>query len=85
MAVQSLYRNLRKNWGKKIKIVPCHNMIKTRLLNLIDLFKIYLNEVLKRWKAKCRGRGIPLTDQSCLYTLPFANDQVMYVEVIEST
>jgi len=40
------------------------------------LFKIYLEAVLKNWKHKCHGMGIPIGDET-LYTLLFADDQVV--------
>ena len=40
------------------------------------LFKVYLEEVLKCWKMKCRGMGIPV-GKDTLYTLLFADDQVL--------
>lgn len=43
------------------------------------LFKIYLEEVLRRWKNKCKHMGIPLTDYT-LYTLCFADDQVVVAQ-----
>lgn len=41
------------------------------------LFKIYLEHVLKEWKRKCAGMGVPLNDQETLFTLCFADDQVV--------
>ncbi len=41
------------------------------------LFKIYVNEVLQKWKRSCAGMGIPLDMYSTLYTLQFADDQVI--------
>ena len=41
------------------------------------LFKIYLNEALKRWRRACGGMGIQLNDDKTLYTLHFADDQVV--------
>lgn len=40
------------------------------------LFKIYLYEALKEWRAKCKGMGIPIGNDY-LYTLHFADDQVI--------
>jgi hypothetical protein len=40
------------------------------------LFKIYVAEGLKRWKRKCRGMGIELSENTNLCTLPFADDRV---------
>ncbi|XP_044745745.1 uncharacterized protein LOC123307480 [Coccinella septempunctata] len=44
------------------------------------LFKIYLNEALKRWRRSCHGMGIQLTDDTALYTLHFADDQVVIAQ-----
>lgn len=41
------------------------------------LFKIYAAAALKQWKRKVRGMGIQLNDDMCLYTLQFADDQVV--------
>lgn len=43
------------------------------------LFKIYLEEVLKSWKRKCHRMGITIGDET-LYTLLFADDQVIIAE-----
>lgn len=43
------------------------------------LFKIYLEAALNKWKKKCTNMGIPLTD-STLYTLCFADDQVIIAQ-----
>ena len=40
------------------------------------LFKIYINEALKKWKKHCEVMGIPINDKF-LYTLLFADDQVV--------
>lgn len=40
------------------------------------LFKIYLEEALRAWKQKCCGMGVPIDDET-LYTLFFADDQVI--------
>ena len=40
------------------------------------LFKIYINEALKKWKKHCENMGIPINDKF-LYTLLFADDQVV--------
>lgn len=40
------------------------------------LFKIYIEESLKKWKRRCRGMGLPI-DDFMLYTLFFADDQVL--------
>lgn len=40
------------------------------------LFKIYVKKALSKWKQKCHGMGIPLTD-TIVYTLQFADDQAV--------
>lgn len=47
------------------------------------LFKIYLEQALKTWKRKCKNMGIPLTDDSTLYTLCFADDQIVLAQDYE--
>ena len=44
------------------------------------LFKIYLEHVLKEWKRKCSGMGVPLNDRDTLFTLCFADDQVVIAQ-----
>lgn len=44
------------------------------------LFKIFLEHVLKEWKKKCSGMGVPLNDTDTLYTLCFADDQVVIAQ-----
>ncbi|XP_071644241.1 uncharacterized protein [Temnothorax longispinosus] len=41
------------------------------------LFNIYLEAVLKKWKADCCGMGIPV-GQTTLFTLSFADDQAVF-------
>ena len=43
------------------------------------LFKIYIRKALEEWKLKCHGVGIPL-ENTTLYTLQFADDQVVLAE-----
>ena len=40
------------------------------------VFKIYIYEALKTWRAKCQNMGIPISND-CLYTIHFADDQVI--------
>ena len=40
------------------------------------VFKIYIRKALEEWKRKCYGMGIPL-ENTTLYTLQFADDQVI--------
>ena len=44
------------------------------------LFKIYLETALKEWKRKCANMGVPLEDGGTLYTLCFADDQVVVAQ-----
>lgn len=44
------------------------------------LFKIYLEQALKIWKRKCNGMGIPLNDNTTLFTLCFADDQIVIAQ-----
>jgi len=40
------------------------------------LFKIYIRKALEEWKRKCHGMEVPL-ENTALYTLQFAEDQVV--------
>jgi len=42
------------------------------------VFNIYIRKALEEWKRKCSGMGIPL-ENTTLYTLQFADDQVVLV------
>ena len=46
------------------------------------LFKIYIRKALEEWKCKCNGMGVPL-ENITLYTLQFADDQVVLAGDIE--
>lgn len=46
------------------------------------LFKIFLEQSLKGWKSKCRYMGLPL-DDGTIYTLSFADDQVVIAQDYE--
>jgi hypothetical protein len=39
------------------------------------LFKIYLDKVLEKWRRNCNPMGIPITEETFLFTLHFADDQ----------
>ncbi|KAJ4436828.1 hypothetical protein ANN_16960 [Periplaneta americana] len=43
------------------------------------LFKIYLEEVLKGWKKKCRHMGVLVGDKN-ISTLQFVDDQIILAE-----
>lgn len=45
-----------------------------------SLFKVYLEEVLKEWKRCCSRMGVPLREDGTLYTLCFAEDQVVIAQ-----
>lgn len=85
-AVQELYKN------NTSKIKQGHAMSKGFNINKglkqgcclsPTLFKIYLEQALKLWKGKCRNMGIPLNDGYTLYTLCFADDQVVLAQDYE--
>lgn len=44
------------------------------------LFKINLNEALRRWRRFCSRMGIQLNDDKTLYTLHFADNQVVITQ-----
>lgn len=47
------------------------------------LFKIYIEKALEQWKRKSMGMGIPLDEDTTLYTLQFADDQIIMAQEIE--
>jgi len=47
------------------------------------LFKIYLENALENWKRKCNNMGIPVDDDSTVYTLSFADDQAVAAQDID--
>ena len=47
------------------------------------LFKVFLEQVLKEWKRKCAGMGVPLDEIGTLFTLCFADDQVVVAQDAE--
>ena len=44
------------------------------------LFKIYLNEAFRNWRRSCSGMGVQLNVDTTLYTLHFADDQVVIAQ-----
>ena len=44
------------------------------------LFKIYLNAALRKWRRACEGMGVQLNEDTTLYTLHFADDQVVVAQ-----
>ena len=53
------------------------------------LFKIFtrIHTALLNWNRKCSGMGVPIGDgsQDTIYTLLFANDQVLITQEYEDT
>jgi hypothetical protein len=43
------------------------------------LFSVYLERVLKSWKASCRGMGIPIND-TYLFSLNYADNQIVLAQ-----
>lgn len=43
------------------------------------LFKIYLEQILRKWRRKCSGMGIPL-NKGTLFTLNFTDDQILLAQ-----
>lgn len=44
------------------------------------LFKIYVEHLLQDWKRKCSPMGLPINDETTIYTLQFADDQVLIAQ-----
>lgn len=44
------------------------------------LFKIYLQQALKKLMNSCKGIEIPIADENTLYTLFFADDQIILAQ-----
>jgi len=70
------YVKLGNNISKEIKI---SKGLRQGCCIAPTLFKIYLGEALKNWKIKCERMGIKLNDDM-LYSLNFADDQVIFAE-----
>lgn len=47
------------------------------------LYKIYTEKAIEEWKKKCKPMGIPLDDNSTIYTLQFADDQLILAQEFE--
>jgi hypothetical protein len=43
-------------------------------------FKIYVGKALEKWKRKCNPMSAPMAEELFLYTLHFANDQVVIAQ-----
>lgn len=84
-AVQQLYRNcqIKIKIGNKISkgFLP-NKGLKQGCCMSPTLFKIFLEKALSKWKLKCKGMGIPL-NENILYTLSFADDQIVLAQDIE--
>ncbi|XP_030765487.1 uncharacterized protein LOC115889574 [Sitophilus oryzae] len=83
-AVQELYKNNTSQVKKGqtvLKGFSINKGLKKGCCLLPTLFKIYLEQALKMWKRKKKGEQmeIPLND-SILYTLCFADDQIILAQ-----
>ena len=49
------------------------------------LFKIFIHTALLNWNRKCSGMGVPIGDKSqdTMFTLLFADDQVLIIQEYE--
>ena len=47
------------------------------------LFNVYLEQVLKVWKKKCKGMGIPIARDTTMFTICCAGDQIVTVQDTE--
>lgn len=43
-------------------------------------FNIYLNEALRRWRKSCEGMGVPIGEDTRMYRLYFADEQVVITQ-----
>ena len=41
------------------------------------LFNIYLKKTLDHWKKSCEGMGVPIEENKFLFSLNYADDQVI--------
>lgn len=84
-AVQELYKNTRSRikMGKYItEEFPVTKGLRQGCCISPTLFKIYVACALKQWKRKVHGMGVEL-DNGCIYTLQFADDQVVIANDME--
>lgn len=84
-AVRSLYEDIKTKikQGKNIsKGFKTDKGLKQGCCLSPTLFKIYLEQAIKTWKRNSRGMGLPLEDY-ILYTLSFADDQVVIAQDYE--
>jgi hypothetical protein len=49
------------------------------------VFNIYLDKVLEKWRRKCNPMAVPITEEVFLYTLHFADNQVVIAQDKEDT
>jgi len=77
-ALQNLYDNTTQVKIGNILSQPCNitKGLRHGCCIFPTLFKIYIRKALEEWKHKCSGMGIPL-ENTTLYTLQFADDQVV--------
>lgn len=78
-ALQNLYMDStsRVKIGKRLsKSFPVNKGLRQGCSVSPTLFKIYVAKALHQWKKKCKGMGVYIGD-TCLYTLQFADDQVI--------
>lgn len=78
-ALQNLYDNstLRIKMGKYLtKKFAVIKSLRQEWCISSTLFKMYTSAALKMWKRKVHGMGMEFND-GCLYTLQFADDQVV--------
>lgn len=85
-AVKSLY----ENYGAKVKLgnkltsrFSVSKGLKQGCCLSPSLFKIYLERALKVWKSKCHNMGTPLDEETTLYTLSFADDQIVIAQDVD--
>lgn len=79
-AVQTLYKGMKSTVkiGNKISTLFIVNKgLRHGCCISPTLFKIYIAKALEKWKKKCSGMGIQIDDDTCAYTLLFADDQVL--------
>ena len=79
-AIQNLYKNMTSviKIGNKItESFLVNKGLRQGCCLSPTLFKIYVSKALHLWKRKCSGMGVALNDDTCMYTLQFADDQVI--------
>lgn len=79
-AAQNLYEEMKytvKTGNARSKMFIINKGLRQGCCISPTLFKIYIAKALQQWKKKCSGMGIQIDNNSYLYTLQFANDQVI--------